>query len=232
MTQESKKIFCIIPAYNEEKNLGKVVADVKKYCTEVVVIDDCSSDQTTAIAKQAGATVLRHPINRGQGAALQTGNEYALKNRADILVHFDADGQFLAEDIPVGVSPILNGEADVVLGSRFLGKDSNMPWSKKYLIMPVARLVNKILFGSNLSDPQNGFRILSRQAAEMIKINNDGSAHCNEILHKIFHYKLRVKEIPITVIYNEFGQSLFGGKGRGKGGLRILKDLFISFLIE
>jgi len=232
MNAESKKIFCIIPAYNEEKNLGKVVADVKKHCTEVVVIDDCSNDRTTDIAKQAGATVLRHPINRGQGAALQTGNEYALKNQADILVHFDADGQFLAEDIPTGISPILNNEADVVLGSRFLGKDSNMPWSKKYIIMPIARLVNRILFGSNLSDPQNGFRILSRQAAKMIKINNDGSAHCNEILHKIFRYKLRVKEIPITVIYNEFGQSLFGGKGRGKGGLRILKDLFISFLIE
>lgn len=232
MTDPIKKIFCIIPAYNEAKNIAKVINDVKKYCNEVVVIDDCSSDDTSVLAKKAGATVLRHPINRGQGAALQTGNEYALNKGAEILIHFDADGQFLAEDIPACLKLIISNEADVVLGSRFLGKESNMPNSKRFLIMPLARLVNKILFGSNLSDPQNGFRVLSRQAAQMIKINNDGSAHCNEILHKIFRYQLRVREVPVTVIYNEFGQSFFGGKGRGKGAFRILKDLFLSFLID
>ena len=228
----SKKIFCVIPAFNEEKVLASVIEGVKPYTTEIVVVDDCSLDNTFEVAKATGVKVLRHVINRGQGAALQTGDEYALKNGADIIVHFDADGQFQAKDIKEAVIIITNDEADVVLGSRFLGKESNMPWTKKYFIMPIARLVNKLLFQSNLTDPQNGFRVLSRIATEKITITNDGSAHCNEILHKIFHYKLRVKEIPVTVIYNEFGQSLFGGKGRGKGGVRIVKDLFLSFLID
>lgn len=228
----SKKIYCIIPAFNEAGVIAKVIEGVKPFVTQVVVIDDCSSDNTSEEARKTGVKVLRHVINRGQGAALQTGNEYALKYGADIIVHFDADGQFMASDIKEAVLLIANDEAEVVLGSRFLGKESNMPWTKRYLIMPIARLVNKILFQSNLSDPQNGFRVLSRVAAEKIIINNDGSAHCNEILHKIFHYKLRVKEIPITVVYNEFGQTLFGGKGRGKGGFRIIKDLFLSFLID
>jgi len=226
------KIFCIIPAYNEEKNIAKVIGEVKHFVDEVVVVDDCSADKTFEQAMTQNVSVLRHVINRGQGAALQTGNEYALNHGADIIVHFDADGQFLAKEIKDVVQPIIDDEADVVLGSRFMGIDSNMPWSKKYIIMPIARLVNKIFLKSTLTDPQNGFRVLSRAAAQKITIMNDGSAHCSEILHKIYRYKLRVKEVPITVVYNEFGQTLLGGKGRGKGGIRILKDLFISFLID
>ena len=226
------KTFCIIPAYNEEINIAKVIKDVIPYVDTIVVIDDCSCDNTYIEAKKAGATVLRHVINRGQGAALQTGNEYAIKHGADVIVHFDADGQFLAKEISMAILPLVNKEVDVVLGSRFLEKKSNMPFTKKYFIMPIARLVNKIFLKSTLTDPQNGFRVLSRDAAMRIVIMNDGSAHCSEILHKIYKYKLRVKEVPITVIYNDFGQSLLGGKGRGMGGVRILKDLFLSYLID
>lgn len=226
------KTFCVIPAYNEEKNIAKVINEVKPFVDDIIVVDDCSSDNTFQKTLAEEVNVVKHIINRGQGAALQTGNEFALQNGADILVHFDADGQFLAKDIKKAVEILSRGEADVVLGSRFLGIESNMPWTKKIIIMPIARFVNKFFFKFTLSDPQNGFRVITCEVAKKITIMNDGSAHCSEILHKVFKNKFRVKEIPVTVVYNEFGQTLFGGKGRGKGGIRIVKDLILSFLID
>ncbi len=214
-------IFCIIPAYNEEKTITKVIEDVKPFADKIVIVDDCSSDKTFELAKAQNVIVLKHVINRGQGAALQTGNEYALNNGADVVVHFDADGQFLAEEIKDITKPILDGETDVVFGSRFLEKKSDIPKLKKYIIFPAARLINKIFLGVKLTDPQSGFRAMNRKTAESIKIEQDGMAHCSEILNKSFKNKLRIKEVPITVIYNDFGQK-FGG------GVKILKDLLLG----
>ena len=219
------KVFCVIPAYNEAKTITKVVGEVKPLVDEVIVVNDNSQDQTSTLAQMAGATVINHVLNRGQGAALQTGDDYALERGADIIVHFDADDQFLAAEIKDLVAPIENQEADIVFGSRFLQKKSNLPWAKKNLIMPLARIFNKILFGINLTDPQSGFRALSRQAAAEIRIENDGMAHCNEILIKAFKNKYRIKEVPITVIYHEFGQR-FGHS------FRIIKDLIYKKIIK
>ena len=219
------KIFCVIPAYNEEKTITRVVNDVKRFVDEVVVVDDCSADNTSSLAREAGVKILRHVVNRFQGAALQTGNEYALLCGAEIIVHFDADGQFLAEEIGDLVAPIINGECDIVFGSRFLDKKSEMPFLKERLIMPLARLVNYLFFNIRFTDPQSGFRAMSRKAAEMIKIEQDGMSHCSEILHKTFQNKLRAKEVPITVRYDEFGQS-FGG------GFKIIKEFFFHKLVK
>ncbi len=212
------KIFCVIPAYNEAKNIVAVIGRVKPLVDGLVVVDDHSSDNTFALASNTGTPTLHHIINRGQGAALQTGNDYALLHDADIIVHFDADGQFLAEEIEDVVKPILDNQADIVFGSRFLGKKSNLPRFKKNIIMPLAKLINKIFFGINLTDPQNGFRAMSAKVAREIRIENDQMAHCNEILIKAFRNKYRIQEVPITVIYHEFGQKF-------SGGLRIIKDL-------
>jgi len=219
------KITAVIPAYNEEKDIAAVVSGLKPYVQEIIVVDDCSSDRTAALAEGAGALVLRHIINRDQGAALRTGTDSALRRGADIIIHFDADGQFLAEDIPAMLAPLLSGQADAVLGSRFLGKTSKMPWSKKRLIMPLARLINRLFFGIRLSDPQNGFRALSRKAAQEIKIVSDGKAHCSEIIYQLFKRGLRVKEVPISVLYHDYGQKF-------SGGLTIIKDLIIQKLIQ
>ncbi|MDD4333343.1 MAG: glycosyltransferase family 2 protein [Patescibacteria group bacterium] len=222
------KIYCIIPAYNEEKNILKVINEVTLLVDEVVVVDDASTDKTVEILKNnifKNLIILEHPINRGQGAALQTGNEYAIKNGADIIVHFDADGQFVADEIKDIVKPIINGEADVVLGSRFLEKKSAIPFFKKTVIMPMARLVNKIFLGIDLTDPQSGFRAMSRNAAEKINIEQDRMAHCSEILAKTFSQKLRVKEVAIHVIYYNFGQKF-------SDGIKILKELFIGSLVK
>lgn len=219
------KIIVVIPAYNEEKTIVKVINKVKPLVDEIVIVDDGSSDQTAELAEKQGVTVLRHLINRGQGAALQTGNQYALKRGGEIIVHFDADGQFLAEEIKDIVQPLEQGEAEVVFGSRFLEKKSEIPWFKKQIIIPLAHLANKLIIGFSLTDPQSGFRALSRKATEMIQIENDGMAHCSEILYKVFKNNFKIKEIPITVIYHDFGQR-FGG------GIKIIKDLFLAKLMD
>lgn len=219
------KVVCVIPAYNEEKNIGQVIDSVKEFVDDVVVVDDGSSDNTSKIVSENGATLLRHLINRGQGAALQTGNEYALAHSADIVVHFDADGQFSAAEIEEMIKPIVAEGYDVVLGSRFLGKKTNMPFLKRYLIIPLARLINFLLFAVNLSDPQSGFRALNKQAIRKITIEQSGWAHCSEILGKVKTNKLKVKEVPITVTYSKFGRNL-------GSGLEIIKDSIIGKLIN
>lgn len=219
------KVICVIPAINEAKNISKVVSGVRPYCDEVVVVDDGSRDATAGLAQAAGATVLIHPINRGQGAALQTGNDYALENKADIIVHFDADDQFSAQEIPEMIAPLLSGQADIVFGSRFLGKKPNFPWQKKYIIMPLAWVFTRLFLGIKLSDPQNGFRALGRHAAELIRIANREMAHNSEIQAAAFRLKLRIAEVPITVAYHRFGQKL-------SGGFKIIRDLIIHQLIK
>ncbi|MFA5248111.1 MAG: glycosyltransferase family 2 protein [Patescibacteria group bacterium] len=229
------RIFCIIPALNEEKTIGEVVKKVKPLVDEIVLVDDGSSDRTAQIATEFGAVILRHPLNRGQGAALETGNQYALKNGADIIFHFDADGQFSTEDISTVLAPLLSSESDAVLGSRFLGKESNMPAFKKKVIMPIARLVNNVLLGvelSGLTDPQCGFRAMTSSAWRKISIKQGGMAHTSEIISKIIRNKIKVKEVPITVTYHRAGQGFFGGRGTGSGGIRVVKDLLLAKLMD
>jgi len=217
------KTVAVIPAYNEEKRLAAAVKDAAKFVDAVVVIDDCSRDRTAQIALSAGAYVLPHLINRGQGAALQTGTEFALqKLSADIVVHFDADGQMMGEDIPNMIKPIADGKFDVVLGSRFKGKKSNMPFSRKITIR-LALLFTILMSGMRLSDTHNGFRALSREAASKIKIKMNRMAHASEILDLIQAKKLRYTEVPVKIKYTEDtldkGQSFFSG-------FAILKDYF------
>lgn len=220
------RIFCVIPAYNEEKNIVKVIRDVLGYVEKIVVVDDCSSDNTVNVVRLANfdedVVILRHSVNRGQGAALETGNGYARRHNADIVVHFDADGQFVASEIPELVRPVIANEAEVVFGSRFSTKKSNIPRFKKSVILPIGKMVNRLLIGKNdLTDPQSGFRVFGKKALGNVIIEQDRMAHCSEILNKVIKAKYNVKEIPITVIYHEFGQRL-------GGGVDIVKDLIIK----
>ena len=219
------KIIAVIPAYNEEENNAAVVGAVRPFVSEIAVVDDASSDRTSERALAAGAAVIRHVINRDQGAALETGSRYALEQGADIVLHIDADGQHRPEEIPDILRPIIEGRADIVFGSRFMGKRSDLPKLKRYVFFPVARLVNRLLLGVRMSDPQSGFRALSSAAMSAIRIENDGKAHCSEIMHKAAKSSFRVLEVPIRVIYSRFGLS-FGG------GIRIVKDLLIKKIIS
>ncbi len=198
------RIVTVIPAYNEETRIGAAVADALTYTQAVVVVDDCSRDRSGAVARAAGATVLRHAINRGQGAALQTATDYAILHlHPDVIVHFDADGQMQGCDIEALITPILLGQADIVLGSRFLGQVAlNMPRARR-LVLRAGVLFNYSVSGIWLTDSQNGFRALSRQAAQDIRITLDRMAHASEILDLIKVKSLRYQEQPVTIRYSQ-----------------------------
>lgn len=217
------KVFVVIPAYNEARWIAEVVGGVIKTGYQTVVVDDCSDDETAALAEKAGAVVLRHIINRGQGAALRTGTNWSLSNGAEIVVHFDADGQFRVCDIARLVKPLESREAEAVFGSRFLDNTTKLPLSKKKLIMPVARLVNCLLFKVKMTDPQSGFRAFTAAVGHELNWRQDRMAHASEILAQLVRRRRRLKEVPVTVIYREFGQGL-------TGGFQILRDFFIKKL--
>jgi polyprenyl-phospho-N-acetylgalactosaminyl synthase len=215
----------IVPAYNEEKRIGSVVRSLFDHVDKVVVVDDCSSDCTSKVAEKSGAVVLRHKINRGQGAALETGHEYARKNKADYLLHFDGDEQFDVLDIKPALEKLKKTKSDILIGSRYLDNRSNVPYFKKNILHPFARFFNKIFFGIKLSDAHNGFRILNKIALEKIKITQDRMAHASEIPSLTKKYNLKVVEFPIKVTYHEYGQSSLGG-------FKILKDLIFGKFVK
>jgi glycosyltransferase involved in cell wall biosynthesis len=217
------KIACVIPAYNVEKYLSSVVSNLQRLVNDIIVVDDGSKDNTAVLAESLPVILLRHSINRGQGAALKTGTQYALEQGADIIIHYDGDGQFRFQDIPIILKPIQDDTADVVFGSRFLNNTTDLPSLKRYVIMPLARLINNLFFNIRLTDPQSGFRAMNRKAAELIHWEQDRMAHCNEILIEAHRQPLRIVEVPITVLYEHFGQ-------RFSGGIKILRDLFFARL--
>jgi glycosyltransferase involved in cell wall biosynthesis len=200
------KIAIVIPAFNEAKNIEHVVRAVRKEGFPwVVVVDDGSRDKTRDVAKKAGADVLRHVINRGQGAALRTGIHYSLDKGADVVVTFDADGQFLPSEIKRVVRPVVEHRREVVLGSRFLGTAKNITRGKRFILRAGA-VVTYIFSGIRLTDSHNGFRAFSRHAAKRIRITFDHMEHASEIIEEIAKNKLSYTEVPVTVIYHEAGQ--------------------------
>jgi polyprenyl-phospho-N-acetylgalactosaminyl synthase len=218
------KTFVVIPAFNEEKAIGIVLDKLKRAgYSNVVVVDDGSKDKTFEIAKKK-CYALEHTFNRGQGAALKTGIDFALSKGAEIIVTFDADGQFLVEDIKRIVEPVLTKKVDVVLGSRFLGKAVNMPFSKK-LVLKLGIFVVFLLYGINVTDSQSGFRAMSKKAALQIKLTSDRMEHASDFFSEIMRNKLKYMEAPITVIYNRYSLK------KGQDWTRSL-DLGINMLFK
>ena len=218
--------WIIIPAYNEEKQIGRVIAGLFEHgWHNVVVVDDNSSDNTIVVARKSGALVVHHVLNRGQGAALRTGDELALAMGADVIVHFDGDEQFDPGDVKGAVDYLQEKGLGAVLGSKMLDNRSQIPWLKKLLIIPISRVINLMLTAAWLSDAHNGFRVLTRATAEKIIITQDGMAHNSEIIGKIKKNGIKFAEFPVKVVYNEYGQ----GVG---GGVKILRDWILSVFIR
>lgn len=224
------KVYIVVPAYNEEQKIVEVVKDVQKMCSAVIVVDDGSDDRTYERAKEAGSTVLRHLVNRGQGAALQTGITYALREGAEIIVTFDADGQHDIGDIPELLKPIQDGVADVVLGSRFieLRITDKVPFLRK-VILKLGLLHQWFFTGLKVSDASCGLRAFSRQAAEKVVITQARMAHATEILERIAEHKLRYTEVPVNVAYTAY--SLKKGQKNLSGSLRVLYDFFMGRVV-
>jgi len=226
---KKKKIFFIIPGYNEEKSIGKVIKELKKAgYNNIVAIDDGSKDNTYQEAKKQNIFVLQHAINRGQGAALRTGTEFALKKGAEIIVHFDSDGQHRVEDLPQMLKPVLKGEVDVALGSRFL-KKTKMPFSRRVLLKGSV-WIQWLFYGVKLSDAHNGFRVMSRKAAQKIKIDSDRMEHASEIVEEIVKKKIKYKEVPVIIRYT--GYSMKKGEGSFWGAVRILFKMIIKKIMH
>ena len=214
--------YIVIPAYNEARAIKTVIKELQKNkYKHIIVVDDCSSDNTKELAKKAGAIVLRHPINRGQGAALRTGIEYALEKKATEIITFDADGQHRATDIKALCEGLKTHE--VALGSRFLSKKSNIPLSKE-ITLKGAIFLTWVLSGIKLTDTHNGLRALRRSAAEKIHITFDGFEHASEILHEIARKKISYVEIPVYIDYTAY--SLQKGQ-RISNALRILSRMIL-----
>jgi glycosyltransferase involved in cell wall biosynthesis len=224
-----KKIFFVIPAYNEEKSIGLVIDDLKRAgYKNIIVIDDGSRDNTYAEAKKKGVVALKHIINRGQGAALRTGIDCAIKQGAEFIVTFDSDGQHRVEDLSAMLEPVIKGEVDVTLGSRFLRK-TKMPLGRKILLKG-SIIVQWLFYGIRLSDAHNGFRVLSRRAAEQIMIESDRMEHASEIVEEIVKKNIKYEEIPVEIRYS--GYSMRKGEGSFFGAIKILFKMIMRRLIH
>ena len=194
------KVIVGIPAFNEEKNIGSIVAKLKQKYDHVVVCDDGSSDMTSIIASSLGANVVRHEKNHGYGSAIKTIFNESKKIDADVLVTFDADGQHQISEIDTILEPISNDQADIVIGSRFLGTTKDLPKYRKIGIKTITGLTN-VMTGSKISDSQSGFRAYSKKVIENISPTESGMGISTEILIKSVKKNMRITEIPITISY-------------------------------
>jgi glycosyltransferase involved in cell wall biosynthesis len=203
VTKTRDGVYVVVPAYNEGSAVYDVVRELRTQYSNVVVVDDGSHDATFAEAKRAGAIVLRHVLNRGQGAAIQTGIDFSVRSGADVVVTFDADGQHRVEDIDRLVAALDKDNADIAIGSRFLELQSNVPALRR-LMLRIATMFMRMTSGVALTDAHNGLRAMRRSAAERIHLTIDGMAHASEIVDQIYRLHLRVIEVPVVIHYSEY----------------------------
>jgi len=220
--------FVVVPAYNEAHMIASVIEDLRQVVpvTRIIVVDDGSDDATANIAGSFGAITIRHAINRGQGAALATGIEYALNHKsAAVIVTFDGDGQHQAQEIPELVRPILEGTTEVVLGTRFSGKRASGIRKSRILTLKLGVIFTRMVSGIRVSDCHNGFRAFSRKAAQQIRISQDGMTHASEILDEVMRNRLPYLEHPVQICYTDYSRC----KGQRSGQAF---ELAIKFLMS
>ena len=200
------KVIIGIPAFNEEKNIGAIVAKLKIKYDHVIVCDDGSSDMTETIASSLGAIVVKHSKNLGYGAAIKTIFNESKKIDGDVLVTFDADGQHQISEIDSVLKPLFENKADIVIGSRFLGTTKNLPKYRKFGIKTITGLTNTMT-GTNLSDAQSGFRAYSKNVLNEISPTDSGMGISTEILIKSSNKNMKITEVPITISYENNSHS-------------------------
>ncbi len=225
------RTVAVIPAYNEAPRLGAVLASLKALVDEIVVVDDGSQDETSFVAQKEGVHLIRHGINRGQGAALKTGTMAALTLAPDIIVHLDADGQHDASTLVPLLAPLKTHQTDVVYGSRFAGIEADgMPVSRT-LLLKAARLFSQYILGipHTITDPQSGLRAMRTPVAEALVFSQDGMAHCSEILRWVTRSSFRWQEVPVQVRYTS--ASLQKGQ-KASHAFKIIWELFLGELVS
>ena len=194
------KITVGIPAYNEEKTIAKIIVKLKKTVDQIIVCDDGSTDSTSEIAESLGATVVKHAKNSGYGMAIRS---IFLKSReinADILVTLDADGQHKIEDINKIIKPVVDGEADISIGSRFLKEDNNTPGYRKLGVKIITKVTNSSL-SEKITDAQSGFRAYNNKVLQSLTPADSGMGISTEILIKSSNLGLKIVEVPTEIQY-------------------------------
>lgn len=210
----------IVPAYNEAGAISGVLTSLKNKFKYIVCVNDGSTDQTKDEIEKAGVYLVDHSINMGQGAALQTGIEFARNLPVDYFVTFDADGQHKVEDVISMLTEIKKGDYDIILGSRFLGKTIGMSKSKE-IALKLAVIFSNLTSGLKLTDTHNGLRVFNRVMAEGIQITLADMAHASEFLDIIKKGRYRYKEMPVTIEYSDYSKS--------KGFNPLINAINISF---
>lgn len=223
--QDNTDTWLIIPLYNEATVVRDVIAEALLTFPNIVCVDDGSSDDSVSEALAGGAVVLRHPINLGQGAALQTGIEFAKgREGAEHFVTFDSDGQHQVADALAMVERLRREPYDIIVGSRFLDGRTNASALKK-LVLRMAVLFERLSTGVRLTDAHNGLRAFNRHAAATLNIRQNRMAHASEIVAQIGEHKLRYAEHPVHIMYTDYSR----GKGQSLwNSVNILSELFIK----
>ena len=224
MLSETRNVWIVVPAFNEAGMIGEVIADLRSVFSNVVCVDDGSGDDTGEVALRAGAHLVRHPVNLGQGAAIQTGVEYARRQPgALVFATFDADGQHRVKDLVTMIDRLGAGDVDVVIGTRFGPGVSRPPLLKRVVLQSAARLSPR---GRRLglTDSNNGLRVFNKTVADGLDITMNGMSHANEFIMLIAENRWRVAEEPVEVLYTEYSQS----KGQPLlNGVNIIVDGFL-----
>ncbi len=219
-----RRAWVVMPLYNEAGVIAGVVGDLRTKFANIVCVDDGSSDGSARIAMEAGALLVQHPVNLGQGAALQTGIDFALSHpECEYIVTFDADGQHRIEDALGMLEAARSGGAAVVFGSRFLDDRTRPGWMKK-VILKTAIWVTNMTTGMRLTDAHNGLRVIRRDAAQKIELKQDRMAHATEIVLEIGRTGLPWIEYPVELLYTDYSKA----KGQSVlNSVNILVDLVV-----
>lgn len=218
--------IAVIPAFNEATRIAAVVKAVHGFVDMVIVVDDGSSDDTAAKAKEAGARVIQHIENSGAGAATMTGIEAARQLHADIIITLDADEQHDPNDIPALLTPIKENRADIVFANRF-GQKNNIPFIRR-IFNGIGNVVTLVATGKWVSDSQCGYKAFGPRAARQVNLRMNGFEFCTEIVREAVHHRWRIVQVPVKVVYSEY--TLAKGQSFANGVKTAFKILLRSFL--
>ncbi len=201
-------VWIVVPAFNEASVIGDVIADIRSVFDHVVCVDDGSKDGTGDIALRAGAHVVRHPVNLGQGAAIQTGVEYARRQPgAQLFATFDADGQHRLKDVVAMIDRLSAEDVDMVVGTRFAEPSASKPPFLKRIILRVAAFLSPSSRQLGLTDAHNGLRVFNKKVADGLNITMSGMSHASEFITLAVEKHWRVVEEPVEILYTDYSKS-------------------------
>jgi glycosyltransferase involved in cell wall biosynthesis len=218
-------VYVILPLFNESKVLGKVIDEVHSTFKNIIVVDDGSTDNSYDLLLKKDVTLIKHPINLGQGAAIATGFEHVKKiENAFAVITFDADGQHSIDDAKEFAKTILDCEEEIIFGSRFLGNEKNIPFVKRN-VLKIATFITNIITGMKLSDTHNGLKAIKKSCLKKLDLDINGYAFESQLIYQISKHKISYRELPANIIYTDYSIS----KGQSiRNGFIIIEDIIQS----